>query len=138
MRQRREELGLTLDDVTSAACVPMAYIAALEAGDEKALPEPCYVFGFIRTYCQLLELGPEKYINAYKAATAPKHTFFKFESDNLPRWLSEALTWAAVCGFMAAAWFAYNEVFRPNANVESGRAEAGTIQISVPSPFTDN
>ena len=31
----------------------------------RAMPGPCFVSGFLKTYCQFLELDAQPYINAY-------------------------------------------------------------------------
>src|SRR6516164_167782 len=60
LRQRREGLGLDLDDVA----------AALEAGRPELLPGPTYAIGFVRAYSDHLGLDGSEILRRFKAESA--------------------------------------------------------------------
>jgi cytoskeletal protein RodZ len=47
------------------------YLAALEAGDYRDLPDPVYTRGFVRNYAQYLGLNPEWCLDLYRLETHP-------------------------------------------------------------------
>lgn len=151
LRERREELGLSLQEVHEQIHVPMLHIAALERGDIAALPAPAYTTGFITSYCECLGIPPYRFIDRYhlmldamevaarSRAQAPAPSYSRgFALPVLPvlparrpAWVAEALTWGAVCGVLLLAWITYTVVLKP-APAEDNRIEAGTIEIEMP------
>ncbi len=136
----REALGLTVDDVYRKIRVSPAFIRAIERGDFSTIPAGCYAVGFLKTYCNLLEIDPHRFIDAYHACTKPSNRFLRRSPTNkiiLPDWVSELATWAAVCGIFLLAWVAYTVVVHPSAPGEQ-RVHAGTIEgLRVPSAPVD-
>ncbi len=59
LRQTREERGMSVEEVVAASKISKRNIEALESGDQKAMPHPVYVKGFVKTYAELLQLDPE-------------------------------------------------------------------------------
>jgi len=57
LRERREERGLTFDEVSDALCVRKRVVGAIEAGDWDRLPHPVYVKGYITQYAALLKVS---------------------------------------------------------------------------------
>jgi len=56
LREARERLGLSLDEVSNRIKFSQKQIEALESDDFKSLPESAFLRGFIRSYARLLEL----------------------------------------------------------------------------------
>lgn len=56
LRKRREQLGMSLDDVQAATKIRKRYLQALEDGDWSVLPGEVYARGFVRTYAEHLGL----------------------------------------------------------------------------------
>jgi cytoskeletal protein RodZ len=54
IRRKREELGLTLEDVHEATKIRINFLQGIEQGDYSGFPGTVYVRGFIRTYLQFL------------------------------------------------------------------------------------
>lgn len=67
----RLKLGLAPENAAEMLHLSVHQVQALEANDYSRLPEPTYVKGYLRAYCQLLSLDPEPVIAAYSAATRP-------------------------------------------------------------------
>lgn len=58
LREAREQLGLSLNDVSNRIKFAARQIEALEADDYAHLPEAAFVRGFVRSYARLLVLDP--------------------------------------------------------------------------------
>ncbi|PSB66377.1 hypothetical protein C7B61_10355 [filamentous cyanobacterium CCP1] len=52
----RQDQSLTLEEIAAKTYIPLRILKALEAGQEKILPEPVFVQGFIRRYADALGL----------------------------------------------------------------------------------
>lgn len=60
LRARREQLGLSLDDVETSTKIRVHYLAAIESGQPARLPGPVYAVGFARSYAELLGLSGDE------------------------------------------------------------------------------
>ncbi len=56
LKRRRQEQGLSLDDVRRLTRIGKKWLAALEAGDRDAFPAEVYLKGFLKTYADALGL----------------------------------------------------------------------------------
>lgn len=56
LRERRESLNLTLEEVAQITKLKKSVILALEKGDYKELQEPVYIRGFLKIYASMLGL----------------------------------------------------------------------------------
>jgi cytoskeleton protein RodZ len=70
LQERREELGLELDEIGAMLRIRAAYLAALEQGRYDDLPGPAYAMGFIRAYADFLGLNTEQVLARFKAEAA--------------------------------------------------------------------
>lgn len=151
LRERREELGLTLEDAFRRTRIASAHLAALEKGDLSALPEPCFAAGFVRSYCELLGLAPERYVDCLRAATRsgtrrrgqPRSRSIDLSAllnprFALPSWTGQAAAWIVICTIVALSWMAYSVAFKPSADPRAGRAQASTLDMVVPPAEDDS
>jgi cytoskeletal protein RodZ len=116
LRARREAMGLRPEDVYRKIRIPLEFIRNIESGELELLPAPCYSVGFLKTYCLLLELNPHRFADTYQACIRPAVVGFLARSAGRrtrPKWVANALSWAAVCGVLALLWFAYVSVTGP-------------------------
>lgn len=60
LQQRREELGISLEQAEQETRIRLRYLVAMEAGELEALPDPVVGRGFLRNYARYLELDPEE------------------------------------------------------------------------------
>jgi cytoskeleton protein RodZ len=65
LRQAREALGLSLDELTRTTKIRKATLIALEATDLEKLPARIYTRGFIKAYAQEVGLDPAATADAY-------------------------------------------------------------------------
>ena len=70
LQERREELGLDLDEIGAMLRIKPGYLAALEQGRTHDLPGPTYAIGFVRAYADCLGLDSEAVLTRFKAEAA--------------------------------------------------------------------
>lgn len=131
LRERREAMGLSVDDVYRKLRIPPKFVESLESGDLERLPAMCYATGFLKTYCQLLELDPEYYADTLKECARPSGgllTMAKREStgSERPAWMQSAIAWGTICVVLVLGWVIYAVVIQPKAERGEGRVEADT------------
>jgi cytoskeletal protein RodZ len=70
LQERREDLGLDLDEIGAMLRIKPGYLAALEQGRSHDLPGPTYAIGFIRAYADFLGLDADQVLVRFKAEAA--------------------------------------------------------------------
>jgi len=65
LRARREEMGLSLDDVVQATKIRRAYLESIEAGDDSISVGKVYFRAFVKSYAAFLGLDPLEYSRRY-------------------------------------------------------------------------
>jgi cytoskeleton protein RodZ len=68
LREGRERMELSVDDVVDKIKLAPRQIVALEADDFKALPETAFVRGFVRSYAKLLRLEAQPLLDLLPGA----------------------------------------------------------------------
>jgi cytoskeleton protein RodZ len=69
LREKREEAGLSLRNISEKTRVPLQVLESIEAGSNTGLPAPVFVKGFLRSYALEVGLTPEEVIQEYKIQT---------------------------------------------------------------------
>ncbi len=67
LRRRREELGLTLDEVSGMIRYRPEIISAIEEGRTNVFPAEAYMSAFLRAYAVALELDPREIVREQKS-----------------------------------------------------------------------
>lgn len=62
LRRRREELGLSIDEVMQHTKLGRRTLELLEQGDLRELPHPVYIKGFIKAYIAVLNVDMETFL----------------------------------------------------------------------------
>lgn len=136
LRERRQALGLSIDDVYRKLRIPVDCVRAFEEGRAEDLPTLCYAQGFLRTYCQFLELDPEPYVDILKETMRPTRRFLNLpamhRAASRSKWLRDITAWAAVCAILALGWLSYSLLLRPEPERAQGTVQAGTVDFRVP------
>ncbi len=92
LKDRREKLGKTIEEIAKATRIKGSYLRAIEDGDFSKLPVEVYTRGYIREYARFLGVSPDIAIASYEAyieeIKGPK------EADKIPiiKPLSEDIT----------------------------------------------
>lgn len=103
LREAREQMGLSVNDVANRIKFATRQIESLEADDYVRLPEAAFVRGFVRSYARLLELDPARLVaglpsshmqpasaHEVKSVEIPMPTAFSARRHNII-WLAAAL-----------------------------------------------
>lgn len=117
LREGRERLGLSVDDVVNQIKLAPRQVRALEADDFESLPETAFVRGFVRSYAKVLQLDAQMLLDALPGAktaqvnAAPSRVETPFPQDSERRQNMNLLIAALfiallIAGF--AAWQAYS------------------------------
>lgn len=72
LRKKREERGLSLEELVERTKIPMRHLEAIESGRFHLLPGPAYVRGFLRLYASALELDPEAIVSLFQETDAAR------------------------------------------------------------------
>jgi transcriptional regulator with XRE-family HTH domain len=67
LREARERLGLSLDDVAANLRIRLRHLEALEEGRLSTLPGSAYALAFVRTYARYIGLDAEEMVRRFKA-----------------------------------------------------------------------
>jgi cytoskeleton protein RodZ len=67
LRNARERLGWSIEDVSAALRIRLPHLEALEDGRIDLLPGNAYAVGFLRTYARALGLDPDEIARRFKA-----------------------------------------------------------------------
>ncbi len=66
MKERREELGLSIDDAVKETKIRSKYLKAIENGHFDIIPGEVYAKGFIKSYAKFLGLDGSAMVDEYK------------------------------------------------------------------------
>lgn len=66
LKNRRIQLGLSLENVEEETKIRKYYIAALEENNYNLLPAKVYAIGFVKRYASLLELDEDEVVKEFK------------------------------------------------------------------------
>ena len=118
LRNRREEMGLSLKEVENGTSIRLGYLGAIEEGEMSKLISPVYAQGFIKQYGLFLGIDAEKLMKEYPEVFSRSGRFQKqefsygigtLEARGNPgagvKWLPNAVWIAAFAGVLFAAWF---------------------------------
>jgi cytoskeleton protein RodZ len=70
LRQRREELGISLEQAQAETRIRVRYLKALEGGEYESLPDPVVSRGFLRNYATYLGLDVQEASRLYAQKVA--------------------------------------------------------------------
>lgn len=144
LRDRRIEMDRSLNDAGMACYVPVKFLEALEQGDLYHLPPRIFALGFLRSYCQYLDLPFEGYLaqleeglraiaiesQSPSAHAADKRVASRFRPPSLPLTISTELkTWLTVCGLLLLGWFTYSTLRNTEPDPAHGHAEAASVEV---------
>lgn len=65
LKHLRETIGLTLEEVFEITRINVSVLSSIERDHHESLPPMIYLRSFIKSYAQVLELDPERTLQAY-------------------------------------------------------------------------
>ncbi|HNS52720.1 MAG TPA: DUF4115 domain-containing protein [Anaerolineae bacterium] len=124
LRERREALGVDLQQAQAETRIRSQYIEALESEQYQALPDPTVGRGFVKNYASYLGLDVDEAARLYSAAVAPAQQVVVAPAESNPfasgsfqpmalheiqgrarRWLWLVPVILCVAGLVALAWW---------------------------------
>ena len=84
LREAREQLGLSVNDVSNRIKFAARQIEALEDDDYVRLPEAAFVRGFVRSYARLLELDPAHLLSSLPSSHVQASSAQEMKSVEIP------------------------------------------------------
>lgn len=116
LKQRRQELNLSLKEAENATSIRMAYLQAIEEGEMAKLISPVYAQGFVKQYAAFLGVDGEKLVRE-NPEIFNKHERQEFsygigtlEVRGNPgagvKWVPNALWLGAFLLILGVAWYA--------------------------------
>ncbi|HOK09667.1 MAG TPA: helix-turn-helix domain-containing protein [Candidatus Hydrogenedens sp.] len=140
LKERRETLGLTVQQVFEQTRVPIQYIVAFEEQNFNVLTRNPNVRAFLESYCHYLNIDPRPYYDVYlewlrmqrstdaPSKTAGKNVISREEPIILPSWLEPVITWSIVLSVLILSWFVYNFFTQSIREAPSTKANASTVE----------
>ena len=78
LREKREAMGVTIEQAAEDTRIREKFLQALESGDYQSLPGTVYTKGFLRNYAHYLNVDPEEMVALYtgeRGGTEPLRSF---------------------------------------------------------------
>ncbi len=149
LKDRRELLGYSIEDISREIYVTPEHIKAFETGSFENMPGYAYVLGFLRSYCRFLDLEPEPFCDQYLICTRPQqnNAWFNFMrradksnpmEQNHSRWVNEMINWGTVVIIIVFSWFTYSMVIKPFAEAWKTPVDAGGVEVEAPIHFNED
>jgi len=66
LKQRREEKGMTLEQVADITKISLRHVAALEENKFDLLPSKAYAKGFLKLYAKCVDASPDEVVLRYE------------------------------------------------------------------------
>ena len=148
LRERRADLGISLEQAAEATRVRAKMLSALEEGDYTKLPNPGYVRGYVSSYAKYLELDPVPLLAMYRAETgAGRYHDINLMNDEAvaPRGQQHEVPWKAamiaavvIVVLVFAIWVVVRLNTKPAAltPVPAGTATSTAVGQSAPAAAT--
>jgi cytoskeleton protein RodZ len=84
LREAREQLGLSVNDVANRIKFAPRQVESLEADDYVQLPEAAFVRGFVRSYARLLDLDPSRLLSGLPSSHMQAASTQEVSSVDIP------------------------------------------------------
>jgi len=85
LREGRENVGVSLQDVANTLCIRYIYLQAIEDGRFDKLPGPAYATGFLRAYSDFLGFDTERFLKRFRAETGIQEQTLELDFPDVSR-----------------------------------------------------
>jgi cytoskeleton protein RodZ len=121
LRRRREELGLTLAQISESTRIGTRFLKAIESDDFAILPEGIYTRSFIRSYARQVRMDEDQALRLYQeqtgrdealtdVAAAVEEKPFVYKEPSSGFWPAAAVALALALVLSTGAWALYRYV----------------------------
>jgi cytoskeleton protein RodZ len=129
LREGREKLGLSLQEIADRMFLDIRIIKALEADDHHDLPPPIFVQGYLRGYARLVDIPANAIIQVYQRHTGNKSVPPPLVPTSAPESQQESSgdSWYKILTFIIVlALAALIALWQQSSNTRSGTS-TGTV-----------
>ncbi len=140
LREARERLGMSVEEVVAKIKIAQRQIVALEADDFQSLPETAFMRGFVRSYAKLLQLDAQPLLDALPGAqpaiVETPQVNAPFPSEKTLRQQNINLLLAALLVSLLIAGFVYwqsSTVYAPPVATEIAVSEVASVPLTLAS-----
>ncbi len=138
LREGRERLGFSVEDVVAKIKLSHRQIVALEEDDFQALPETAFLRGFVRSYAKLLQLDAEPLLDALPGAEAAQIVLPQvealFPTAKSARRQNVNLLLAALLVALVIAGFSVWQGRTPHPVAQVTQPDAALVETPLPLP----
>lgn len=138
LRSRRIEAGLTHIDVYKKLRISLDFLREVEDGAWGKLPPMTYSVGFMKTYCALLGVSADPYLDALHARERQRRPLLSFrktsDAAEQPAWVQDTLMWAAILTLVVLGWVTYTVVAHPVLEGVPGKVQAESLDAREAQP----
>jgi cytoskeleton protein RodZ len=144
LRETREMLGLTLEEIENNIHIRSHHLDSLERGSLEDLPSPVQRRGFLHNYAEFLGLEPDEILLLYAEAVQNSNTGYPKSGETArvrprstkavttPLWLnSDLILTVVMVVFLAAAVVWGGSRILEAASMEDGREQAAAVAVDV-------
>jgi cytoskeletal protein RodZ len=90
LRQARESVGLSLEQLQDKTKIQKSFITAIENGEFDKLPSPFYVRTYLRAYCKCVKLEPHHILRQYRKSEQAERGLTSVQQAITPEMLAQA------------------------------------------------
>lgn len=147
LKRRREEMGLSLAQISESTRIGTRFLRAIESNDFSTLPEGIYTRSFIRAYAKHVHMDEERALELYQEQTGASvglsdpdevntaDTSFVYKEPSSGFWPAAVVAAALALAFITGSWALWHYVNKPAEETESAEAApAAVVETPAPEP----
>lgn len=133
LREKREEKGLTIVNISDSLCLRKSLVQAIEKGDWSALPHEVYVRGYLKEYAHLLDLEDDILgLDVPVEETAMPEAPAKKEAATHQRRVGKRAIFYPLIFVLIIAFFVLNQIYKErSASKSTPREVAQPASVNV-------
>ncbi|MBP7528531.1 MAG: helix-turn-helix domain-containing protein [Syntrophorhabdaceae bacterium] len=139
LREKREEKGLTIINISDSLCLRKSLVQAIEDGDWRVLPHEVYVRGYLKEYAHLLDMNED----ILELAPTAEEAFVadvpaKKEAIQQSRRVGRRAIFYPLIFVLIIAFFVLNQIYKERAVSKSSPAQVTQpASVSVRAPQSE-
>jgi len=140
LKEKREEKGLAVSDISDSLCLRKSLIQAIENGEWQILPHEVYVRGYVREYAHLLNMNGEITSELNKSDEKPTVVEIPIQQkvDQQPRHIQKRVIIYPLIFVLVIAFFVLNQVYKErSASKQAPRQTTEQASVNVASNNTE-
>jgi len=113
LKEKREEKGLTIANISDSLCLRKSLVQAIENGDWHVLPHEVYVRGYLKEYAHLLDMNDDilEQIDAESAVQTPEIPAPK-QTRGRERHVRKGVILYPLVFVLIVAFFVLNQIYK--------------------------